>query len=46
MRLVFLTHFNACLAIPNLRGGAEFGEKWHQAALFEKKQVFNSNVFV
>jgi len=28
-------------AMPNLRGGAEYGENWHQQAMFEKKQ----NVF-
>jgi prolyl oligopeptidase len=28
-------------ALPNLRGGNEYGEDWHKAAMFEKKQ----NVF-
>ncbi len=28
-------------ALPNLRGGGEYGEHWHQQAMFEKKQ----NVF-
>ncbi|KAH3757997.1 prolyl oligopeptidase [Pelomyxa schiedti] len=41
LRLVFMKKYGLCWAIANLRGGSEYGEEWHQAALFEKKQ----NVF-
>ncbi|KAI9917523.1 hypothetical protein PsorP6_013094 [Peronosclerospora sorghi] len=40
-RLVFIQHFNGMLALPNLRGGGEYGEQWHQAGMVHKKQ----NVF-
>ncbi|KAE9045729.1 Prolyl endopeptidase [Phytophthora rubi] len=40
-RLVFAQHFNGMLALPNLRGGGEYGEQWHQDGMLHKKQ----NVF-
>lgn len=38
--LVWVEH-GGILAVANLRGGGEFGEEWHRAGMFEKKQ----NVF-
>ena len=38
--MVFLEHGGA-VAVPNLRGGGEYGEAWHRAGMKEKKQ----NVF-
>jgi prolyl oligopeptidase len=39
-RLLFLEK-GGLIAIPNLRGGGEYGEEWHQAGMLGKKQ----NVF-
>lgn len=39
-RLILLEN-NGVFAMPNLRGGGEYGEEWHQAGMLEKKQ----NVF-
>jgi prolyl oligopeptidase len=39
-RFVFLEQ-GGLIAIPNLRGGGEYGEEWHQAGMLGKKQ----NVF-
>uniref|UniRef100_A0AC35TUK1 Prolyl endopeptidase n=1 Tax=Rhabditophanes sp. KR3021 TaxID=114890 RepID=A0AC35TUK1_9BILA len=40
-RMWFLEHFKGVLAIPNLRGGAEYGKAWHEGGMKLKKQ----NVF-
>ena len=39
-RLILLEN-NGVFAMPNLRGGGEYGESWHQAGMLERKQ----NVF-
>eukprot|EP01124_Arcella_intermedia_P008269 TRINITY_DN151_c0_g1_i1.p1 TRINITY_DN151_c0_g1~~TRINITY_DN151_c0_g1_i1.p1 ORF type:complete len:722 (-),score=138.40 TRINITY_DN151_c0_g1_i1:410-2575(-) len=40
-RLVWMQNLNGIFAMPNLRGGGEYGEDWHKAGIKEKKQ----NVF-
>ncbi|XP_053958448.1 prolyl endopeptidase [Anastrepha ludens] len=40
--LMFIDTFDGVLAYPNLRGGGEYGEKWHNAGrLLNKQNVFN-----
>lgn len=40
--LMFIDTFDGVLAYPNLRGGGEYGEKWHNGGrLLNKQNVFD-----
>ncbi|XP_037933547.1 prolyl endopeptidase [Teleopsis dalmanni] len=40
--LMFIDTFNGVLAYPNIRGGGEYGEKWHNGGrLLNKQNVFD-----
>ena len=35
--LTVLQKYRAVLAVPNIRGGSEFGEDWHRGGMLDKK---------
>lgn len=39
IRLPWMNNFNGLYCIANIRGGGEYGEEWHSAAIKSKKQT-------
>ncbi|KAK9748510.1 hypothetical protein RND81_02G062700 [Saponaria officinalis] len=38
IRSILLKHLGAVFCLANIRGGGEYGEEWHKAGTFERKQ--------
>ncbi|XP_018578935.1 prolyl endopeptidase isoform X2 [Anoplophora glabripennis] len=36
--IIFINNFDGVFALANIRGGGEYGEKWHNGGRFDKKQ--------
>ena len=44
--LTFLQTYNTILAVPNIRGGGEFGEDWHRGGRRENKVCVHCLMFL
>ncbi|XP_046839248.1 prolyl endopeptidase-like isoform X2 [Xenia sp. Carnegie-2017] len=37
-RIIFIRHLSGIVAVPNIRGGSEYGERWHKGGMLANKQ--------
>lgn len=37
-QLIIMENFGGMYVVPSIRGGGEYGEKWHEDGILEKKQ--------